>query len=243
MDTGPSQTAVQVSPKTTQKAKTRLFITLGGLIFGLFDDQGQQMIDAEVDEIHISLDVADQAEYNRVKQKDLYEKVMKNIYDILPQYATDNCGKTQLFIKIALPMEEHEDFWGGRSVTRKNFEDSMSIIREIAEDSKNVHLKIMPLFATYRKLGEFMDNAPCEMPFYMLKIKNNGNIDCCCAAIFNELNVGHIQQGLDLHDALTSIRRAHLSGNVSKYLPMCGSCSAKTVVNVDLIKDQLCQFI
>lgn len=194
----------------------------------------EKLIAAGIDEIHVSLDVADRHGYKRIKEKDLYEKVIRNIDSIIPWYKT---GKGQLFIKIALPEKEYEEFWGDRSVSMANFENSIDSLRGYAECSKNINLKVMPLFSTYEKKTNAIDDSPCEMPFYMLKIKASGGIDCCCAAIFDELKVGHIREGLDLHDKLTDIRRAHLSGRVSSLIPMCGSCKAKTIVNVDSIKE------
>lgn len=195
------------------------------------------LIAAGVDEIHVSLDIADRAEYHRVKQKDLYDKVMRNILAIIPKYSSGDAG--HFFIKLAVPASEYSGFWGDRSVSLEFFEKSLERLKNLAENSERVHIKIMPLFSTYMAHTDFKDNKPCEMPFYMLKIKANGDIDCCCAAIFGELRVGHISDGLDLHDNVAAIRKAHLSNRVSDIIPMCGTCAAKTVVDVTSIKQAI----
>jgi len=201
----------------------------------------KQLEAAGVDEIHISLDVADRENYLRVKKVDLYDKVMRNIKALLPLYSIE--GANSLFIKLALPEKEYEGFWGNSSVTREGFDMSLEKLKEFVENSKRIHLKIMPLFSTYAQQVVFQDQKPCEMPFYMLKVKASGEIDSCCAAIFGELRAGHIKDGLDLHDKVAEIRRAHLSGSVGKLIPMCGTCSAKTAVDVSSIKGKIDQLI
>jgi organic radical activating enzyme len=203
-----------------------------------------QLEAAGVDEIHISLDVADRENYLRIKKVDLYDKVMRNINALLPLYSQERGGgKNSLFIKLALPEKEYEGFWGDSSVTREGFYLSLEKLKEFTKDSKRVHLKIMRLFSTYAQQVAFQDNKPCEMPFYMLKVKSSGEIDSCCAAIFGELRVGTIKDGLDLHDNVAKIRHAHLSGSVGNSIPMCGTCSAKTAVDVSSIKDKISQLI
>ena len=74
------------------------------------------------------------------------------------------------------------------------------------------------------------------MPFYMVKMKASGELDACCAAIFGELGLGHIKDGLSsIHVRASKIRKAHLSGRVSSEIPFCGTCAAKTAVDVRLI--------
>lgn len=201
-----------------------------------------KLVKAGVDEIHVSLDVADRADYLRVKRVDLYDKVLKNLLNIVPLYESGLITGS-LFIKLALPGDEYKDFWGEGSITRDNFDESLKRLRSIGENSKSVHIKIMPLFSTYAINVSFIDQKPCEMPFYMLKIKSSGDIDSCCAAIFGELRVGHIADGLDLHESVSTIRRAQLSGRVSDSIPMCGTCAAKTAVDVSDIKDELLRYI
>lgn len=196
-----------------------------------------KLVNAGIDEIHISVDVTDRFEYKRIKAKDLYGKVIENLEKIIPKYKKIN--NTHLFIKVSLPSQEYENFWGEKSVTYDNYEQSVKKFTKIVESSKNIHLRIAPLFSTYKTNSKILDNTACEMPFYMLKIKSNGMIDTCCAALFDELSVGHIKNGLNLHHKASKIRKAHLSGNVSKFIPICGSCNAKTETNIFKIKGEI----
>jgi hypothetical protein len=70
-------------------------------------------------------------------------------------------------------------------------------------------------------------------------MKASGELDACCAAIFGELGLGHIRDGLDIHDRAAPIRKAHLSGKISSQIPMCGTCAAKTAVDVTEIKHRI----
>ena len=195
-------------------------------------------MDLNIDEIHVSLDVANSDDYKRVKGKDLFNKVMNNIDRIMPYYETAD-AKASLYVKIALPEADYQDFWGEKSITKANFNEAFELLNQRFKDSVNAHLKIMPLFSTYMEHIKFIDDKPCEMPFYMVKMKASGDLDACCAAIFGELGLGHIRDGLDVHHRASTIRTAHLSGEVSKHIPMCGTCAAKTAVDVTEIKHRI----
>lgn len=199
----------------------------------------RRLLDSGVDEVHVSLDVADRESFKKIKEKDQYERVLKNTIDGSALYS--DSGTSQLFIKISLLSPNLEDFWGeGRSGKLSDYENALQKLGPLFRENKRVHLKVMPLFTAYNGHEKYVDEKPCEMPFYMAKIKSTGFVDACCIAMYDELSLGHISENrLDLHDRLTDIRKAQLSGNVSQSIPMCGSCGAKTVVDVMEVKEEL----
>jgi MoaA/NifB/PqqE/SkfB family radical SAM enzyme len=205
-------------------------------------ERHRRLLEIGTDEIHVSLDVLDKDRYNEVKGRNKFTKVYDNIIQGLELYKEFN--NSNFYLKLALPPKFLESTWGEKSVKHTDFNSAYRHLEKSFINEKNVHLKIMPLFTTYEGVIQFKDDKPCEMPFYMAKIRFDGTIDLCCAAIFGELSVGNIRDTkLKIHDKSKNIRTAHLSGEVSKILPMCGNCGAKTAVDLSNHKNELAKYI
>ena len=68
----------------------------------------RRLLDSGVDEVHVSLDVADRESFKKIKEKDQYERVLKNTIDGSALYS--DSGTSQLFIKISLLSPNLEDW-------------------------------------------------------------------------------------------------------------------------------------
>ena len=98
----------------------------------------EKVIEAGIDEIHISLDVADREGYKDLKGCDLYDKVDANL-DTAIAYMEQQ-SRCVLYIKHALP---HRD--GDYSFTKEISDAVVQKYRARAEHSSVVHLKGQPL--------------------------------------------------------------------------------------------------
>ena len=201
----------------------------------------ENIIDAGIDEIHVSLDVSDRSGYAELKGCDLYDKVDANL-DYAIAYLEQSSG-CSLFIKYAIP---HTD--GDYRFTNQIANALIEKYRSRVENSKVIHLRGMPVVTMQdgkkEKRREF--NTACEIPFYSLFIKFGGKVSVCCADLFEDLSIGDIHESTlsDIinGDALRNIRRHHLNSDL-KQLPLCLYCGNRTAVNMAAIADELRKYI
>lgn len=201
----------------------------------------ENIIEAGIDEIHVSLDVADRSGYAELKGCDLYYKVDTNL-DYAITYL-EQCSDCSLFIKYAIP---HTD--GDYRFTSQIANAVIEKYRSRVENSKRIHLKGMPVVTMQdgkkEKKREF--NTACEIPFYSLFIKFDGKVSVCCADLFEDLSVGNIHEStlaaIINGDALRRIRSHHLNSDL-KQLPLCLYCGNRTSVNMEAIADELRKYI
>ncbi len=197
----------------------------------------ENVIDAGIDEIHVSLDVAEQDAYKELKGCDLYSKVEANL-DHAISYMEQRPG-TALFIKYAIPHAE-----GDYCFTADIANGVEEKYRSRVEGSKSIHLRGMPVVTMQdgKKDRKKAFHAACEIPFYSLFVKYDGKVSVCCADLFQDLSVGDVNTS-DLGaiingDALRHIRLHHLNGDLGK-LPLCLYCGNRTAVNMEAIADEL----
>lgn len=201
----------------------------------------EKVLDAGIDEIHVSLDVADGALYEELKGCDLHDKVEANL-DHAISYLEQR-GGCSLFIKYAIP---HAN--GAYRFTQEIASGVVDKYRARVENSKTVHLKGMPLVTMQdgmkEKKREF--KSACEIPFYSVFVKYDGRVSVCCADLFQDLSLGDIHSATMTDiingETLRSIRRYHLDGDL-KQLPLCFYCSNRTAVNMKAIAGELKQYI
>lgn len=195
------------------------------------------LFDSGVDEIHISLDAFDREQYELIKGKDLFDRLIDNVYAAIEE--AEKRKSANLYIKLA---SSDVNLYG---VDGDTFKHGWDGLKAICEGSSFVHLKEMPVFHTYdgQKIGFQGSNYPCEMPFYMAYVKFDGKVSACCADIFGELETGDItRQSLkEILDgyALKNIRKVMLSGDLKTHRPMCYYCGAKTVVDLSSYAEEI----
>ncbi|MDT4329978.1 radical SAM/SPASM domain-containing protein [Methylomonas sp. MED-D] len=197
----------------------------------------EELLNSGVDEIHISLDAFSREEYQTIKGKDFFDKLMRNIYAAAE--AVEQRQTVQLYIKLA---SSDAELYG---ITDSLFQRGWDGLKTLCEHSQVVHLKDMPVFHTHdgQKIGFAGSNAPCEMPFYMAYVKFDGKISACCADIFGELAIGDLSQQ-SLREilegrALNDIRKTMLGGDLKHQKPICYYCGAKTVVDLSAHAEQI----
>lgn len=201
----------------------------------------ERVIDAGVDEIHVSLDVVDRQGYKELKGADLYDKVAANLDHAIAYL--EKYAKCPLYIKHAPP---HRD--GDYGFTREMSDAVIEKYRSRAENSDIIHLRALPLVTMQdgKKDQKRQYNRPCEIPFYSFFAKYDGRISACCADLFSDLELGNVyNETLDdmlNGEELRRIRRIHLSGDLSE-LPLCQYCENRTAVNMKRIADELKTYI
>ena len=201
----------------------------------------EKVIEAGIDEIHISLDVADREGYKDLKGCDLYDKVDANL-DTAIAYMEQQ-SRCVLYIKHALP---HRD--GDYSFTKEISDAVVQKYRARAEHSSVVHLKGQPLVTMQdgKKEQKRKYNTPCEIPFFSLFTKYDGRVSACCADLFADLEIGNVHDAR-LSDMLNGearrrIRRIHLSGDLSE-LPLCLYCGNRFAANMRAIAGELKKYV
>ena len=197
----------------------------------------EKVIEAGIDEIHVSLDAADREGYKEVKGCDLFEKVDANLdHAIAYMEQQKKCG---LFIKYAIP---HRD--GDYNVTREISDAVVEKYRSRVEQSNVVHLKALPLVTMQdgKKEQKRKYNTPCEIPFFSFFTKYDGRVSACCADLFADLEIGNVHDTTLSEmlngEALRRIRRIHLSGDLND-LPLCLYCGNRSAVNMRALVEEL----
>lgn len=197
----------------------------------------ESVIDAGIDEIHVSLDVAEQGAYKELKGCDLYSKVEANL-DHAIAYLEQRPG-TQLYIKYAIPHAE-----GDYAFTAEIANGVVEKYRSRVEGSKTIHLRGMPVVTMQDGKKEMKKafHAACEIPFYSLFVKYDGKVSVCCADLFQDLSVGDVATSdlgaMIAGEALRTIRMHHLNGDLGQ-LPLCLYCGNRTAVNMEAIAGEL----
>jgi sulfatase maturation enzyme AslB (radical SAM superfamily) len=200
-----------------------------------------KVIDAGIDEIHVSLDTSDRASYSELKGCDLYEKVEANI-DSAISYLENRTG-CSLFIKYALP---HAN--GDYGFTNEIANAVVDKYRDRVKNSKTVHLRGMPLVTLQdgKKERKKEFHTPCEIPFYSAFVKFDGKVSVCCADLFQDLAIGNVNETtlgeMMQGESLRHIRRCHLKGDLSQ-LPLCLYCGNRTSVDMVAIAGELQKYV
>ena len=190
-----------------------------------------QLIDAGVDEIHISLDMVDRRRYKDVKGKDKIEKVLSHVNNAINM--AERLKSFQLFIKF---------FDSQKGIIKKNAygckdsdaEAVLSQFKEVALSSTHVALKSQTLVKVFDRSK--ISNTACEIPFYLSYFRHNGLVSVCCSDITGNLIYGDLMKShfIDIYNSneLMKIRCAHLNERLEDY-PICQHCQNRTAVVLD----------
>jgi len=227
--------------------KTRV-ITNGTLLSPSLVDK---LIDSGLDEIHVSLDIVDSQKYREVKGLDMCHTVLDNIKRAVPIFE-ERCS-AELFIKYFIPSDKLTAGGGGGDdlnygVCKSDGLLVEELFHQATISSKYVHLKSQKLVdAGINHLeGRVLYSQPCEIPFYLLYIKHDGNISACCTDVFSALNVGCLKTSnlLDIliGRELASIRLKHLKGQ-SDQIPLCAGCGNRTASNISSLPSKVLEDI
>lgn len=221
-------------------ARTTRIITNGIL---LDRAKAAALIDAGLDEIHISVDTLDPEKYRQVKVGDYADRVKANIHAVIP--LIEERQKTQIFIKYF--MAEPTNSYG---ISESDSESVRNEFSDLAQNSRVVHLKQQYLVDVGKGMLDGKDEmvSPCEVPFYLLYIMHSGKVSACCSDVFNGLTVGHLIEKLPPNKvhmgstllevvdsvALYEIRRKHLTGACGD-IKLCAGCGNRTAVDLSVL--------
>ena len=202
--------------------------------------KANELMDAGLDEIHISVDTLDRDKYRDVKVGDYALRVLDNMRAVIP--VIEERRQAGLYIKYF--QAEDDNSYG---ITQ---DDSDSVFNEFAAAARHsdfVHLKQQPLVDVGKGMLDGKDGmaAPCEIPFYLLYVMHSGKVSGCCSDVFNGLTVGNIVDApppekshmggsiLEIVDsiALYEIRKKHLNGRCGD-IKLCAGCGNRTAVDV-----------
>jgi MoaA/NifB/PqqE/SkfB family radical SAM enzyme len=200
----------------------------------------KDLVDAGIDEIHVSLDTIDKESYIRTKKRDQIDLVLKNVDDAIEIF--ENIKKPQFYIKYFRPMD-HKDYM----IKSDDAYEVIKKYRKNAENSKYVFLKEQILVDT--GLGMLKGNKiekPCEIPFFLIYILHTGKISACCSDVFNQLTIGEIKEQ-SLKEIMTGkvlrdIRLSHLDLNFEKF-KLCHGCGNRTAVDLTNVEKEIRELI
>lgn len=224
-------------------ARTTRIITNGIL---LDRAKATALIDAGLDEIHISVDTLDRDKYREIKVGDYADRVKANMHAVIP--LIEERQKTQIFIKYF--MAEPTNSYG---ISESDSESVRNEFSEAAQNSRVVHLKQQYLVDVGKGMLDGKDGmvSPCEVPFYLLYIMHSGKVSACCSDVFNGLTVGHLTEKLPPNKmhmgdsllgvvdsvALYEIRRKHLTGACGD-IKLCAGCGNRTAVDLSMLPQE-----
>jgi MoaA/NifB/PqqE/SkfB family radical SAM enzyme len=200
--------------------------------------KANELMDAGLDEIHISVDTLDREKYHTVKVGDYADRVLANLLQVIP--IIEERKTANLYIKYF--QAEDDNSYG---ITKSDEESVFNTFADAARHSNYVHLKQQPLVDVGKGMLDGKDGmaAPCEIPFYLLYVMHSGKVSACCSDVFSGLTVGHITEQpiksemgnslLDIVDsiALYEVRRKHLSGRCGD-IKLCAGCGNRTAVDL-----------
>jgi MoaA/NifB/PqqE/SkfB family radical SAM enzyme len=200
--------------------------------------KANELLDAGLDEIHISVDTLDRDKYRTVKVGDYAERVLANLLEVIPVIEARKTAN--LYIKYF--QAEDDNSYG---ITQADEESVFNTFVAAARHSDVVHLKQQPLVDVGKGMLDGKDGMaqPCEIPFYLLYVMHSGKVSACCSDVFGGLTVGHITEPpakshmgdslLEVVDsvALYEIRKKHLNGRCGD-IKLCAGCGNRTAVDL-----------
>jgi radical SAM protein with 4Fe4S-binding SPASM domain len=200
-----------------------MFNTNGAL---LTRDRSEALIDAGLTRIMISLDAISQETYDRIRVGSDFQRVLKNIDDLLEVRAAKKSVLPLVrvsFVRMSLNEHELEEFvrtWGARVdfLSIQQYANPFEGGRKTEKESLRS-----------RKFGfDYPDGFRCPQPWVRALVRNDGTINPCCAFYGMRLPMGSIhQQSLkSLWDSPSwrSLRRIHQEGRYHQN-PVCRDCA------------------
>jgi pyruvate-formate lyase-activating enzyme len=230
--------AAMISRVKREGLATKVRVITNGILLDV--KKTNELIDAGIDEFHISVDTLDRDKYREVKVGDYALRVLDNLKAVIP--VIEERRAAGLYIKYF--QAEADNSYG---ITESDSESVFNEFAAAARSSDFVHLKQQPLVDVGKGMLDGKDGmaAPCEIPFYLLYVMHNGKVSGCCSDVFNGLTVGHIMDEipaekshlggslLEVVDsiALYEIRKKHLNGRCGD-IKLCAGCGNRTAVDL-----------
>jgi len=177
----------------------------------------QQLLDSGLDLLIVSINGATKESYERMRKGVAYEKVVKNIEQLVEQ--RDRRGSSLSINLQFLHMKPTEDEVELFIKRWKGIVDSISILlyrNALGEEGEKYRVEDRPELV-----------FPCPQLWQRLVLSWNGDIHMCCSEFAKEKVLGNVYshsiQSIWKGDELNRIRKAHID-NRSHHLPICRKC-------------------
>lgn len=190
-----------------------------------------KLIQAGLDEIRVSYDVFTPESYTELKGKDHSHAVRKNIEECLEFLKKSNCS-TVFTIECKRWLDENCHLSHETDQIIDHFKDLIVAV-------PNARFRIADEFDWNSQAGHtensFRRTTPCEQPFYLLLIHQDGVISPCCLDSNQEISVGNIFEANTLREVLIgeslyNVRKKLLTLDFSDR-DLCGACSMWSAVD------------
>lgn len=186
----------------------------------LTTDVVEQIVDADIDRVNISLDTLDKTKYENTRKGARLEKTLKGI-DYLIQYRNKVGTKSpKIGIFSVLVTDDFEQM----QRVFQTYKDRADFVefRPIAQYGSSQRLKELPHIKTTK-----VNIMTCIQPWQRLNIYYNGDVNPCCGDVDGELVLGNIKdysiKELWYGKEINRIRKL-LTKKVLDALPVCLSC-------------------
>lgn len=180
----------------------------------------EDIVDAGIDRVNVSLDTLDKVKYEKTRKGAKLDKTINNL-DYLVDYRNKAGKKTPIIALFSVLVTD--DFRQmqkifQRYVNRVNYVE----FRPIANYGSSQSLKDLPHIETRRK-----NILICIQPWQRLNIFYNGDVNPCCGDVDGELVIGNIKDSsvkeLWYGEKIKEIRKI-ITRKALDSLPICLSC-------------------
>lgn len=192
-----------------------VFVTTNGSL--LSKKRAQELIDAGVSRIHVSIDAYSEKSYDRIRRKGYFRRIVNNTHSLIKMKGTGKIPIVRVsFCKNSI--NEHEtdsfiDYW------REHGADQVAIQEYLNEAPDRAYL--------FPRKRHTVDDFVCLDPFRRLSIRSNGDILPCCIIYGASMKMGNIATD-SIHDVWKSKKMRDLREMIKKREynanPHCSIC-------------------
>ena len=180
----------------------------------------ENIVDAGIDRINISLDTLDREKYEKARKGAKLDNTINNLEYLIEYRNKVRKNKPVIAIFSVLVTDDYEQMKTifQTYVNRVNYIE----FRPIANYGSSQHLKDLPHIKTKKE-----NLLTCIQPWQRLNIFYNGDVNPCCGDVDGELVIGNIKDSsieeLWHNEKIKRIRRILTRKTIDK-LPVCLSC-------------------
>ncbi len=222
---------IQIARK--EKISSNFTLTTNGIL--MTPDKFDQLVNAGITTILVSLDSVNRQYFKDFKGADKLDIILHNI-----DYALHNTPLNVQF-GIKCTTTEHSKY-----IEEDQSSRVIEYFKETVKHSNNLHVHLKNELSWPEQDKKLKNTIliPCEFPFYQTVINSDGTVTSCCADITNSLVIGDIWAS-SLKEIIRSkkikdIQRSLLTGKPPQ---ICRHCLARTAVNFKDCKDTLLNII
>lgn len=219
----------------------RYSISTNGVL--LTDAMLQDLIEAGINTIIVSLDTARMKKYREFKGSDRLDLVLDHIFNAIEVISASR-SRISLHIKCTLQS-------GCYGISEEDTESVLLLFKKHAEHSEKINIYFLREFNWYTRNKQeqlTVDHRLCDLPFFQVAIHYDGTVSACCIDINFDLAIGRITASeTSLREMLEgkklrTIRKTHLSGNLEN-LPACMYCENRPVTELNQYREEALQLI